>query len=270
MALSVSLCCSASFLLWPCSVMRIKGCCWRLCSAGCRTFLLLTLVTGMLNEAVVSVGQDEVSVVVSSSWQDRPKQPLCVRQSCLLGLWGQLRMCKVVPNLLHSTSGSFSVLFSLPLFSVFTCYSFYPFLPAVLHGAFVSFVFFFNFCAGCFFKKKSSFFCLFSLSCFLSLHLLEPMLVYTRRFLQNNSCGPGWATAEAYGTMLGVKNWDWGWRWFSNRKLGAIITSLVCVVLIHINTRFKFIFELTIYFNTQYAGSWAFDIPCIFVFAFMP
>lgn len=37
---------------------------WRLCSAGCGTFLLLTLVTGMLNEAVVVVGQDEVSVVV--------------------------------------------------------------------------------------------------------------------------------------------------------------------------------------------------------------
>ncbi len=42
----------------------IKARCWWLCSTGCRTFLLLTVVTGMLNEAVVVVGQDEVSVVV--------------------------------------------------------------------------------------------------------------------------------------------------------------------------------------------------------------
>lgn len=41
----------------------IKARCWRLCSAGRGTFLPLTLVTGVLNEAVVVAGQDEVSVV---------------------------------------------------------------------------------------------------------------------------------------------------------------------------------------------------------------
>lgn len=40
-----------------------------LLAAGCRTFLPLTLVTGVLNEAVVVVGRDDVSVVVASSTQ---------------------------------------------------------------------------------------------------------------------------------------------------------------------------------------------------------
>lgn len=55
----------------------IKGCCWRLCSAGSGTFLLFSLVTAMLNEGVVVVGQDKVSVVpffclLSVNRQDRP------------------------------------------------------------------------------------------------------------------------------------------------------------------------------------------------------
>lgn len=37
----------------------IKASCWRLCSAGCRTFLPLPLVTGVLNEAVVVVWRGE-------------------------------------------------------------------------------------------------------------------------------------------------------------------------------------------------------------------
>jgi len=52
------------FLPWPSSVEGIKDRCWWRCSAGWRTFLLLSLVTGMLNEAIVVDRQDKVSVVV--------------------------------------------------------------------------------------------------------------------------------------------------------------------------------------------------------------